>query len=462
MIIDQRSLLNLRRTADIVLIVISFFAAAFIAQPLKELLTNELLFLLLLLQLIIWYISSGLLNTYSDFNYRSFSSQIINLSKLISIQFIFTIFFLFFVKEDLFTRNFVGFYLIFLSVATMLKEYLIWSSQKKYRQEGKGLRNMITIGINPLSRIFQEQIENEPEIGFKFLGYIDNGESNHPKYLGSYNEIEKIIDDKNVSDIVYCKSLDDYELFDNTVRICDKHAVKLTILPQLNKLSNSNIEIDFLGNFPVIKFRRNRLEELQWRITKRLFDISFTSLLFITVLWWVFIIIALWIKLTSKGNVFFVQKRLGRNSKVFDCYKFRTMKEIDNIKEGIRDETERITSIGKILRRYSLDEIPQFINVIKGDMSVVGPRPYPVTYTQQYTEMVEEIKLRHRVKPGLTGWAQIHGLRGDYLDFEKNKAWLKKRIDFDNWYIENWSLKLDVQIIIETIWQVITRKNLGQ
>jgi putative colanic acid biosynthesis UDP-glucose lipid carrier transferase len=113
------------------------------------------------------------------------------------------------------------------------------------------------------------------------------------------------------------------------------------------------------------------------------------------------------------------------------------------------------------LRKYSLDELPQFANVLKGDMSIVGPRPHAINYNDMYSDMVEEIKLRHRVKPGISGWAQVHGLRGDVFDFEENKLRTKKRIDFDNWYIENWSIKLDIQIIIETVWQIVSGRNLG-
>ena len=463
MIIDERSLFNIRKSADMVLVVFSFFVAAIIAQPIQELLTNFALFFLLLLQVVIWYLSSSLLNTYNDFNYFSFPSQIINLTKLVIIQTVFTIFFLFFVKENLFTRNFLALYTIILFIVVISKEYLIWSSHRKYRKMGKGLRNMVIVGFNSLSCKFQEQIEDEPGIGFNFIGYVDDCVSEHPKYIGNFDELEKINKKEKISDLIYCRSLDDQSMLDKAVAFCDKHAIKLTLLPHLDRFSNTSLEIEFLGNFPVIKLRRNKLEELQWRIIKRTFDIVIVILLLLFVLWWVYLIIMISIKFSSKGKIFFVQKRLGRHSKIFNCYKFRTMKEAGNNSgtTGFKDEMERVTKIGKVLRKYSLDEVPQFINVLKGDMSIVGPRPHAISYNDIYSEMVDEIKLRHRIKPGITGWAQIHGLRGDVDDMEKNKIRAKKRIDFDNWYIENWSLKLDVQIFIETTWQIITKKNLG-
>ncbi|MDZ7766682.1 MAG: exopolysaccharide biosynthesis polyprenyl glycosylphosphotransferase [Melioribacteraceae bacterium] len=274
--------------------------------------------------------------------------------------------------------------------------------------------------------------------------------------------LEKRIVDENVRDVVYADSLDDVEYLNKVRAICDKLAVKLTLLPQITQFSNSNVEINFFGNFPVLTFRNNRLEQYQWRFVKRSLDLIFTLTAFVIILWWIYLILGLIIKLTSKGKVLFNQQRIGREGKIFKCYKFRTMRGASkDLKDKLVDESDRITPIGRFLRKYSLDELPQFFNVLKGDMSIVGPRPHAISHNDLYSDMVEEIKLRHRVKPGITGWAQIHGLRGDVFDFEENKLRTKKRIDFDNWYIENWSIKLDVKIIIETVWQIVSGRNLG-
>jgi len=462
MVVDQKSLLNFRRIIDFVIINLTFIFAAVLAQPVKELISNQLLFILLLLQNILWFFSSGIINTYYDFNFRSFSDQIINVIKLVIIEVIFTIFFLFFIKEDLFTRNFVGFYGIILFIFLSAKEYIIWSVLNNLRAKGRNLRNLLIIGYNEVSRQFREELSANPEFGFKFIGYIDDEVQSDEKVLGKTEELENILTEYDIKDVVYSYAFENSEVIKFITRVCDKHAVKLTILPHLTQFSNSNIEISFLGNFPVLRFRRNKLGEFQWRIVKRTFDFLFTLVSFILVLWWVFLGIGVAIKLTSKGKVFFIQERIGRHGNHFKCYKFRIMRETPaNDEDKITDDSERVTKVGSILRKYSLDELPQFINVMKGDMSVVGPRPHAVSFDTLYSEMVEEIKLRHRVKPGITGWAQVHGLRGDVFDFEENKIRTKKRIDFDNWYIENWSFKLDIQIIIETVWQIITGRNLG-
>lgn len=460
--IDQKSLLSLRKVSDFIFLNASFIVAAFLAQPIQEFLSNQLLFILLLLLNILWFVVSGIVNTYSDYNYRSFSDQLINLSRVIIVQILFTILFLFFVKEDLFTRNFVLLYSLILTGLIYIKEYFLWKTLDKQWSRGQNLRNLLLVGINEVSLQFKDEINERPEFGFRFIGFVDEHNNGNENYLGDSSKIEEIIQENEIKDIIYADKLDDAEYLRNIRRICDKHAVKLTLLPQIKQFSNSNIELNFLGNFPVLSFRNNRLEQLRWRIAKRVFDLSITIILLVTVLWIAYLVIGVIIKLTSKGKVLFSQDRIGRDGKIFKCYKFRTMREAGyEFNDKVVDEAERITPIGRFLRKYSLDELPQFINVLKGDMSIVGPRPHAINYNNLYSDMVEEIKLRLRVKPGITGWAQVHGLRGDVFDFEENKLRTKKRIDFDNWYIENWSIKLDIQIIIETIWQIISGRNLG-
>ncbi|MCZ7601745.1 MAG: exopolysaccharide biosynthesis polyprenyl glycosylphosphotransferase [Melioribacteraceae bacterium] len=459
--LDQKSLLNLRKILDFLFLNISFLLAAFFAQPIEALLTNQLIFILLILQNIIWYTTSAITSTYYDATYRSFSDQFFSLGKNIIIEIVFAILYLFFVKENLFTRNFVFYFSTLLIILIYSKEYLVWKFVDSERRKGKNLRNLIVVGVNDFSLQFVEEIELRSEFGYKFIGFIDESLADR-NVLGRLSDLEKIITDNKITDVIYSGSLDDQQIFENVVKICDKNVVKLTILPQIKQFFNSNIEMNFLGNFPVLTFRSNKLEQFQWRFLKRIFDIIFSILALILILWWVYLIIGLVIKFTSKGKVLFNQERIGRGERTFLCYKFRTMRGMDSFgKNALVDDSNRITPIGKILRKYSLDELPQFINVLKGDMSIVGPRPHAVNYNNLYSDMVEEIKLRHRVKPGITGWAQVHGLRGDVFDFEENKNRTKKRIDFDNWYIENWSVKLDIKIIIETVWQIISGRNLG-
>jgi putative colanic acid biosynthesis UDP-glucose lipid carrier transferase len=196
---------------------------------------------------------------------------------------------------------------------------------------------------------------------------------------------------------------------------------------------------------------------------KRLFDVFFTSLLFVFVFSWLFPIIMILIKLSSKGPVFFKQERIGLNGQVFKCYKFRSMYtnvRNDVFMPALKDDC-RFTKIGKFLRKTNLDELPQAINVLIGDMSLVGPRPHPIPFHNEYATYVDNIDLRHLVKPGITGLAQINGYRGDVLDREENKKRTAKRIAYDLEYIQNWSFGLDIKIIATTVAQMIGNKTNG-
>ncbi|MBS1578882.1 MAG: sugar transferase [Bacteroidetes bacterium] len=196
---------------------------------------------------------------------------------------------------------------------------------------------------------------------------------------------------------------------------------------------------------------------------KRIFDIFFSLFIILFVFSWLFPIIALIIKLSSRGPILFIQDRVGLNGKLFRCYKFRTMK-VANVKYMYTPTTSRdtrVTLFGKFLRKTNLDELPQFFNVLKGEMSLVGPRPHPIAFHKTYASFIENIDARLLVKPGITGMAQIRGYRGDVEDFEENKFRTKKRIAFDILYIKLWSFKTDMWIVYTTIVQMLGRKTNG-
>jgi putative colanic acid biosynthesis UDP-glucose lipid carrier transferase len=213
-----------------------------------------------------------------------------------------------------------------------------------------------------------------------------------------------------------------------------------------------------VSNLPVITIRDEPLNEAIRRFIKRLFDIFFSLLVIVFFLSWFIPLVSLLIKLDSKGPAFFIQERFGIKRKPFKCFKFRTLANeklnVNNFEPILRYDP-RVTRIGKILRKTNLDELPQFINVFKGEMSVVGPRPHPIGVELVYEKVFEDIKMRYNVRPGVTGWAQINGLRGEVADEEENRQRILEKMKFDLWYIENWSMKLDIQIILLTAWQMI-------
>ena len=219
-------------------------------------------------------------------------------------------------------------------------------------------------------------------------------------------------------------------------------------------------------NFLLKEFRHtipryNPLDKLHLKAFKRSMDITLSVLVIIFILSWIFPALFILSKFFSRGSLVFVQKRIGINNILFNCYKFRTIKpekeSLEKFNPILLNDT-RLTKLGKLLRRSNLDELPQFINVLKGEMSIIGPRPHAIAYENIYNNSIEGNNLRYTIKPGITGWAQIHGLRGDVLDEEENKLRAGKRVQFDLWYIKNWSLILDIKIIISTILLILKGK----
>ena len=223
----------------------------------------------------------------------------------------------------------------------------------------------------------------------------------------------------------------------------------LKFVPDFRMFVNRNIHVDIVESIPILSFRSEPLEDIVASSKKRLFDVLFSLFIIIFLLSWLLPILAILIKLNSRGPVFFVQLRSGKDNKEFRCFKFRTLtvNADSDSKQVTRDDT-RFTKFGKFLRKTSLDELPQFFNVFLGDMSVVGPRPHMLKHTEDYSRLLDEYMIRHFVKPGVTGWAQVNGFRGEIKEEEQ----LRKRIEHDIWYLENWSLWLDVRIIFLTFY----------
>ena len=240
--------------------------------------------------------------------------------------------------------------------------------------------------------------------------------------------------------------------------IVGNHAIKLRIIPAYHDLINSQYNVSIFNGFPMITNRHVPLDELNLSTLKRLFDFVFSSVVLILVCSWLFPIIALAIKIDSPGPVFFVQERWGRKNRKIKCYKFRSMcvssKDIDengSKYQQARKNDPRITRLGTILRKTSLDEFPQFLNVFFGDMSVVGPRPHPIQLNIESKKIIDQYLVRHLIKPGITGWAQVNGFRGQTSD----PLLMKARVNYDIWYIENWNLLLDIKIIFLTFWKIL-------
>ena len=240
------------------------------------------------------------------------------------------------------------------------------------------------------------------------------------------------------------------------MRNADQNCIRFKLIPDLGVFIKQKLYIDYIQDLPVISMRREPLEDFGNRIRKRIFDIAVSSLVIICILSFLIPIIGLLIKLGSKGPIFFKQLRSAKNNKSFYLIKFRSMylNEKSDTQQAYKGD-RRITQIGRFLRRTSLDEFPQFINVLKGQMSIVGPRPHMLKHTSDYSKLLSKFMVRQLAKPGITGWAQVHGLRGE----TNTLVQMEHRVEHDIWYMENWSLWLDVRIIFLTILNIFGYHN---
>jgi putative colanic acid biosynthesis UDP-glucose lipid carrier transferase len=460
MIVNRKSIHYLWLFSDLILLNIAFIAAAILAQSFDILVERNRMFILLTGLNFVWYFFTSITNFYDDFATRLFAVHIFNISKNILIQALLSILYIFIIKEDLFTRNFIIYYSVFLFTLITLRSFSFRLIMKKLREKGINIRNILIAGSGEVAENFKRLLNDNPNFGYRFMGFINDKEEDNNEILGSYDQLEDLIGKGKVNEVVIALPGNDTELLNNIIRICNRNAVRVHIIPDYFRFISKRFQVSMIGNFPIITSRNEPLNEIQWRFTKRCFDIIFSLPVLILLIAIILPIIAITTKLISRSSVFFVQERIGARNKKFKCYKFRTLYEESSHADfkPVIENDPRITPVGRFLRKSSIDELPQFYNVLKGDMSIVGPRPHAIPYDDKYGKFVEEIKLRHSIKPGITGWAQIHGLRGDVEDEEENKRRTMKRIEYDLWYIENWSFWLDIQIILQTIWKMLRGK----
>jgi len=339
--------------------------------------------------------------------------------------------------------------LLFTGITFVLWRILFRLILKKYRQSGKNYKKVIIIGGNNTARdVFSELAGNE--YGYRILGFFDDDESFkdvYEGYLGKISDIEDFLKDNTV-DEMYCALLHDRESLVNTLMaLAEKNMVRFYLVPEYYKYLKRRMSLRLLNAIPLMTLRNEPLEDGFNRILKRLFDILISLFVLVFIFPFMYAICGIIIKISSKGPIFFKQRRTGFQGKEFFCYKFRSMRINDNanLKSATKDDP-RVTKIGKFMRATSIDEFPQFINVLKGDMSIVGPRPHMLKHTEEYSALISKFMVRHLVKPGITGWAQVTGWRGE----TKTVNDMAERVKHDVWYIENWSLFLDIKIVLLT------------
>lgn len=326
-------------------------------------------------------------------------------------------------------------------------KYILFYYLRKYRMvTGSNYRNAVIIGYTPEAIKLKELFETRNEFGYRFLGYFSDKKSN-AHITGKVDQIKEFVLLHKVDEI-YCSlnEISDEQLKD-LVEFTDEYRKTIKFIPDSKAIFSKNLKIDYYEFFPVLSLQRTLLHDPITKVFKRLFDIIFSLFVLVFLLSWLVPFLAILIKLESRGPIFFKQGRPGIEEKEFFCFKFRSMKINKTTEQEASKNDPRVTRIGRFIRKTSIDEMPQFLNVLMGDMSVVGPRPHLWSQNKAYGNKIKKYMVRHYVKPGITGLAQVRGFRGEIESDED----MINRIKYDVFYIENWSLILDLKIIAQTV-----------
>ena len=350
-----------------------------------------------------------------------------------------------------FSMTSIGIALLVFTISITLGRLLIHFILDKYRAYGGNIKNVAIIGSDKKGVEFYKTIAQNLHLGIRSKGVYSNSFKSNISipYLGTIHDFYN--NSKNIDEVYISDDLSK-KLKKELIQFSDLNLIKVRILPELINYEFKNFFISKLINIPVIEINQLPLDLWYNRIIKRFFDVLISLIVILFILSWMIPLVGIIIKLQSRGPILFTQSRHGIGSSTFKCFKFRSMilnKNSDNIFADNNDA--RLTKFGKILRVSALDEMPQFINVFLGDMSIIGPRPHPVLLNNEYSEKIQKFEKRHEFKPGITGLAQISGFRGKI----KNYHDMSSRVKLDRYYFKNWSLYLDFKIFFQTIIKLI-------
>lgn len=387
-----------------------------------------------------WSILADYTNLYSVKRINSFR-QI--LKRIFTQLFIFTLLVFTFSgikNEDLLSNRYIVTYSFFVSGYLLLTRSLLFFYYRNTHKKGKNIKNVVVIGENKNTIRVEGLLKDKNQFGLRIIKKFVNTHSDEVKKFLKENEIKKIFISQSGGQNI--------DIENDILYYCDNNHINISYIPYTTDYNLVDLELDYIDTLPIFGLKKYPLDIPKNRFLKYSFDIIFSLLVCIFILSWLFPIIGILIKLDSKGSIIFKQKRRGLNGRKFDCYKFRTMtNDGTNSIDATVVNDKRITKLGHFLRQTSLDELPQFLNVLKGDMSIVGPRPHMKSHDDYCRQITGNYDIRHNVKPGITGLAQVKGYRGAInsdRDFEN-------RVRTDIFYVRNWSILLDIQIIYQTV-----------
>lgn len=388
-------------------------------------------------------------------NILSEALRILN-ANIIGLFFITTMLFAFEVTE--YSRYLLAMFGLFSTTFSILERFGVRKSLKFIRSRGHNIKYIMIIGAGELGRKVSRTIGQNEYMGYNIVGFLDdnlekNEKVNGSKVIGSVKDLENVISNNLIDRVIITVAPRHYDLLESIVETCEKCGVRAEIVPDYYRYIPATPHIDIIEGIPIIQIRQVPLDNLFNKFVKRLFDIVMVVPAII-ILSPLLIITAILVKITSTGPIIYKQERLGLNKESFYMYKFRSMKVQDTEGEKFQWTTKddhRKTRFGSFIRRTSIDELPQFFNILKGEMSLIGPRPERPPLVEKFKDEVPKYMIKHHVRPGMTGWAQVNGYRGNTSLF--------KRIEHDIYYVENWKLSLDIVIFLRTLANLFRDKN---
>ena len=403
----------------------------------------------------VWILVALMLQLYELKQLKRLDQILFNLFKAFAFNILILTAILFSLKASDFSREHLYYTYFLLFGFIMFWRYLAIQLIKLYRKSGYNYSRVLIIGGGEVAQQLNNYFNSDNVLGVKLMGIFSDTEISFKTkegiVSGDLEDLELFALKNDIDEIFYTLPLTHTKKIKDLVDFCDKYMIRFKVVPDFRGFLFKRVNIDFFDDVPVITLREEPLRDFVNRFVKRIFDLLFSFFVILLVLSWLYPLFAIWIKLSSKGPVLFKQLRSGVNNEEFLCFKFRSMAiSGDSDSKQATEGDARITKFGAWLRKSSLDELPQFFNVFMGDMSIVGPRPHMLLHTEEYSELINKYMVRQLVKPGITGVAQVRGYRGETKELQD----MEGRVRFDVWYIENWSLSLDINIILQTIWNV--------
>ena len=357
-----------------------------------------------------------------------------------------------------FPRSLYLLFYLFNFIFGLLSRYIIRRILKTNRKKGRNIKHTVFIGFSTSAAAYIDRIKSNPQWGLKVHGIFDDLVSDNFEYrgikkIGTLSDLAAYLEKTSLDEVAITLNLNEYHKLEQIVAICEKSGVHTKFVPDYYNFISTNPYTEDLDGLPVINIRNVPLTNTMNKLIKRLIDII-GSIIALILFSPIMLIVAILVKKSSPGPIIFAQERIGLGNKPFKMYKFRSMGVQDPKKEAKEWTTKndvRVTPVGRVIRKTSLDELPQFWNVLKGDMSLIGPRPERPLFVEKFKEEIPRYMIKHQVRPGITGWAQVNGFRGDTS--------IRSRIEHDLYYIENWSLGLDIKILFLTFFKGFVNKN---